>query len=228
MTLRRLSAASAAFSLMTVMQTLGSITMAAEQGTVTVLIENISDDQTLKLANGETKRVPVAPGAYAVVNANSVLFEEGRPAGQRGLEALAEDGNAEPLIQFLERRQGVRQAGMFVPGQTFSVTAAPGDRLVFAAMFVESNDLFYSPGPEGIALLDAAGHVSAGDLSIQVKLWDAGTEVNEPPGLGPNQGPRQNAANTGPAEEGGVVRVVNDGFRYPGVSEVLRVTLEAD
>jgi hypothetical protein len=146
---------------------------------LTVLIENVSSETTLKLANGETRRVPVAPGAYAVVRGDVILFEEGKPAGENGLEALAEDGNAEPLIAYLEKQEGVREAGMFLPGQPFTVHASPGDRLVFAAMFVESNDLFYSPGSRGIDLIHPQSRAIAGDVTPQVKLWDAGTEFNE-------------------------------------------------
>ena len=57
-----------------------------------------------------------------------------------------------------------------------------------------------------------------------ILLWDLGTEVNETPGFGPNQPLRQSGANTGP-DEGGVIREVDDGFRYPATSEFLRVTV---
>src|SRR3546814_5273100 len=94
-------------------------------------------------------------------------------------------------------------------------------------MFVESNDLFYSPGSEGIALFDTSGKPVGSDPTDQVKLWDAGTEVNEAPGAGPNQAPRQAAPGTGPAENG-VVHVVNDGLAYPAVAEVLHVTVSGE
>ena len=35
-------------------------------------------------------------------------------------------------------------------------------------------------------------------------LWDAGTEASQEPGIGPDQGPRQKAPNTGLAEKGAV------------------------
>ena len=57
-------------------------------------------------------------------------------------------------------------------------------------------------------------------------LWDAGTEVNEEPGVGLNQAPRQAGPNTGMTENG-IVKMVNDGYTYPAVSEVIRVTIEA-
>ncbi|GIK96251.1 MAG: hypothetical protein BroJett029_04600 [Alphaproteobacteria bacterium] len=53
----------------------------------------------------------------------------------------------------------------------------------------ESNDLFYAHGPEGIALFDAAGKPVGGDLTHQVQRCDAGAEVNEAPGVEPNQAP---------------------------------------
>ena len=58
-------------------------------------------------------------------------------------------------------------------------------------------------------------------------LWDAGTEVNQEPGIGPDQGPRQKAPNTGKAENG-VVRNAKDvkyGKAYTNVSSVMRITI---
>ena len=52
----------------------------------------------------------------------------------------------------------------------------------------------------------------------------AGTEVNEEPGFGPNQAPRQSAPNTGASEKRAVGKV-KDGFKYPRVSDVLKVTI---
>jgi hypothetical protein len=111
-----------------------------------------------------------------------------------------------------------------VPGQPFEVTAKLGERLVFASMFVQSNDLFYAPDPKGIDLFEAAKKPVSADVTKEFTLWDAGTEVNEAPGVGPNQAPRQTAANTGPAENG-IVHPVNDGFTYPVVGEVIQVSV---
>jgi hypothetical protein len=225
--MRRLPAAFAALALLSGPSIFSQTVAAAEEVLLTVFIENVSDETTLKLANGKTGRVPVAPGAYAVVRGGAALFEVRMPAGDNGLEALAEDGNAEPLIAYLQKQGQVREAGMFVPGQPFTVHTTPGNRFVFAAMFVESNDLFYSPDPRGIELFDPEGRVVASDVTTEVKLWDAGTEVNEAPGRGQHQVPRQSGPNTGPAEVG-AVRPVNDGFGYPSTADVLRVTLNAE
>lgn len=226
MPMPRVPAALAALALLGGSSTFRLTATAGDEVLLTVFIENVSGETTLKLPNGQTRRVPVAPGAYAAVRGDATLFEEGTPAGDNGLEALAEDGNAEPLIACLQKQGQVREAVMFLPGQPFMVHASPGDRLVFGAMFVESNDLFYSPDPRGIELFDSAGRPIAGDATSEVKLWDAGTEVNEAPGTGQHQAPRQAGPNTGVAESG-VVRPVSVGFAYPSTAEVLRVALGA-
>ena len=120
------------------------------------------------------------------------------------------------------------EAGPALPGSSYSFNfhADAGHTLSFATMFVQSNDLFFAPAPAGIALFDADGNALSGDVTDQVFLWDAGTEVNEEPGVGENQAPRQMGADTG-IEEFGVVSDVMDGFSYPTVAEYIRVTLEA-
>ena len=61
-------------------------------------------------------------------------------------------------------------------------------------------------------------------------LWDAGTEENEQPAVGPNTVTNQLAPDTG--EEGeGIVQLlsdVNDGYSYPAVEDVLKVTVSVE
>ncbi|MGD2051637.1 MAG: spondin domain-containing protein, partial [Acidimicrobiia bacterium] len=59
---------------------------------------------------------------------------------------------------------------------TFSFEAGHGDFLSFATMLVNSDDRFFGPGDEGIALFDGDAPFT-GDVSDQVSLWDAGTET---------------------------------------------------
>ena len=61
-------------------------------------------------------------------------------------------------------------------------------------------------------------------MTAQLSLWDAGTEVNEEPGLGPNQGPRQKTPDAGVAEHKGMAHV-RDKYSYPRTADVLRVTI---
>lgn len=160
---------------------------------------------------------------YAIISGDTVIFDVGKPAAA-ALERQAEDGSPKQLVETLRHRRGVRAVGMFTPGEPFIVTVRPGDRLVFTTMFVQSNDLFYAPSPGGILLFDSQNRLTAGDVTKHIVLWDAGTEVNEAPGIGPNQAPRQARPNTGPTESG-VVRQVNDAFNYPNAAEVIRVSV---
>jgi hypothetical protein len=87
-------------------------------------------------------------------------------------------------------------------------------------MMGQSNDWFYGPGESGIELFTDGKPIS-GDISSQIILWDVGTEVDQEPGIGTDQGPRQKAPNTGKAENG-VVRKIEDGKAYSKASDVMR------
>ncbi len=182
---------------------------------------------------------PFAPGAWIVQKKNSTpIFISGMPDFGDGLEALAEDGMPGMLNNSLGNHPKVRSNDMFntpvgaagpapiFPGEAyeFYITAKPKDYLNFATMFIQSNDLFVGPSENGIPLFDNSRNPIEGDVTGYLQLWDAGTEVNEEPGVGPNQAPRQSGPNTGP-DENGVVQPVNDGFDYPAVSEVIKVTI---
>lgn len=112
-----------------------------------------------------------------------------------------------------------------VPGTT--------TRLSFATMFVASNDLFLAPLGSGIVLYDEQGQPVNGDITDQVFLWDAGTEVNEEPGS-----ESQPPTNTGGEDEDGVVLLldsVNEAKNglivpnietcYPLIKEAIKVTI---
>ncbi len=180
----------------------------------------------------------LAPGVYVVHTNNDPLFTSGSADRGEGLENLAEDGDPSLLAAAVQTAAGVKSSGVFTtpvgaagpgpltPGNSysFSFDAEEGDYLSLATMFVQSNDLFYAPDGKGIALFEGGSAVS-GDITSQIMLWDAGTEVNEKPGFGLNQPPRQSGANSGAAENG-AVRPVDDSFTYPSVNQVIRVTIE--
>ncbi|MFK5959267.1 MAG: spondin domain-containing protein [Lutibacter sp.] len=119
----------------------------------------------------------------------------------------------------------ISEAGI-APGTStsFSFNAGKGHYLQFGIMFVKSNDLFYAPNDGGIALYDTNGNATTGNITSQIKLWDAGTEVNEAPGMGSNQPMNQSGPNTGVAENGNV-HMVNDGFSYPTTENVISVMI---
>ena len=174
---------------------------------------------------------PLAPGVWAVLPAGEGLFVAGEPDAGLGLESLAEDGDPAQLqVSYADANIGVfggiygDEVAPLPPGEAFffEFEALPGERLSFVSMFVQSNDIFLGTGPVGVELFDAAGEPLTMDISAQLSLWDLGTELNEAPGAGPNQAPRQAGPNTGPDEDG-VVAEVDDGFVYPASVELVRV-----
>ncbi|MEM7367910.1 MAG: spondin domain-containing protein [Bacteroidota bacterium] len=202
----------------------------AEDGDNALLVEN--------LVNETAYVSPLAPGAWALTQAGSFpLFEDSQSDLGKGLEALSEDGDPAELAESFGNEEAVSMSGVFntpegasdagllFPGGSyvFTVEAGEGDYLHLATMLVHTNDLFYGFDQEGIALYQNGSPVS-GDLTSQLSLWDAGTEVNEYPGAGNNQ-PARGGPNSG-QDENGVVRIVDDGFSYPTVSEAIRISIQ--
>ncbi len=193
--------------------------------------------QTLAAQSGVTS--PISPGAFAVHSGAGVIFNDGNADRGQGLEALAEAGSPVQLVETLSGRSDVSMAGAFntvagaeapgpaFPGQSyeFDITASPGDRLSLATMYIQSNDLFVSFGDAGLELFTGSTPIS-GDVSAQLQLLDAGTEINEIPGAGPTQAPRQSEADAGAAELG-VVEMVDDRFENPAAWDIVRVTVTA-
>jgi len=123
-------------------------------------------------------------------------------------------------------------AGPATPGKSYKFTIDAGrkQKLSFATMLAATNDLFFAPNGDGIALyLDDGTPISA-DVTSQVYLWDAGTELNEEPFLGLNTVTLQTAANTGPVDTNTKVRkidTVTEGvaFSYPAVASMIKVSI---
>ena len=204
-----------------------------------IRVENISNPEGMTASNGEKFPFALSPGMFVLSDKNAPLFMEGKPARKNGLEMQAEDGDPAGLVSSFETMHhssnlhgvfnmpvGAMAAGPIRPGDSFefTVTAMPGMKLFMTQMFGQSNDWFYAPGPNGIALFDAKGNPLSGDVTDQLYLWDAGTERDEELGIGPNQGPRQKGPNTGEAENGVVHRVTD--ARWAGRNmEFFRVTI---
>src|SRR5215475_7577059 len=71
-----------------------------------VRIENVSAKDALKLSNGETEPVGVAPVLYVIHTNRAPLFTSGEQDRGKGLEALAEDGPTGPLEKSLRGQPG--------------------------------------------------------------------------------------------------------------------------
>ena len=207
----------------------------------TVRIDNISSPDGMKASDGTKWPFALSPGLCIVHTNNAPVFSSGKKNRGNGLEAQAEEGNPATLAKSLEGDNGVKSVVVFNtpvgeksaapigPGGAYecSVEAASGSKLTITSMFGQSNDWFYAPAESGIALFNNGKPIS-GDITSRIILWDAGTEVNEEPGIGPNQGARQKTPNTG-IDENGVVRNVKDvkyGGDYTKVSSVMRVTIK--
>ena len=147
----------------------------------------------------------------------------GKAAGSMG--AGRDDAGKKPA----ETLMPAEGAPMIMAGTLADVIfeARPGDRLSLAFMLGHSNDGIIGTGAAGIALFDASGRPISGDVSSALGLWDAGTEVNEEPGVGRNQGMRQGAPNAGDPERR-PVRAMSDsefGRQWPAAASMLRVTI---
>ena len=116
---------------------------------------------------------------------------------------------------------GASEAGPAHPGEsfTFGFHAGPNHKLSIATMYGLSNDGFYAFGEEGISLYSGGAPLD-GDITSEIMLWDAGTQVNQMPGpSNPHSG----------ADEGGVVvkmSDVADGYDYGTVATNLHATIE--
>jgi hypothetical protein len=197
------------------------------------------------VAGSAVMNVGLSPGVFIIHSDDqlSPVFTVGEADRAEGLERQAEDGNPVPLSEGLAGMMfkqvgvfntavGADAPGALMQGQAFEFTfsAAPGDRLSFTEMFGQSNDLFFAPDENGIALFSGSGKPISGTFTGAVQLWDAGTEVNQEPFVGTDQAPRQAAPDTG-AAEGGVVTpiyAVSDSYTYPSVFASLKLTITND
>ena len=207
----------------------------------TVRIENVSSADGQTASNGDKWPFALSPGLWVLHEREVRLFREGYKA-VNGLEAQAEDGNPGEIVKVLEGRQhngphgellhdvfntpvGASGPGPIGPGGAyeFTFTAKPGMRLSVLTMFGQSNDWFYAPKRQGIDLFNN-GKPLGGDITSEFMLFDAGTEANEEPGVGPNQAPRQKAPNTGAAENG-KVHAAKDSMFFNKTGQLFRVSI---
>jgi len=205
-------------------------------------LERIAEDGNpaqlgASLATKTGFHTPISPGVYLVHREPNRLYAIGQPDYGLGLERIAEDGDPAPLAAAItsELSTDTRASGAFAipigasaPGPAFSgsgyevtVVGVPGDRLSFATMYGMSNDWFFASRPDGIALFDG-NTARSGDVTADVALYDAGTELDEEIAIGPNVAPQQPAPNTGASDPNNLVRV--PAYNVPTATH-LRVTL---
>ena len=215
-----------------------------EPATFNVRMANVSTPGAVSTSTGASVDAKFAPGVLVIHEAGIQLFTEGQPLDFASFEGLVEDGDNGPFLAELSAVDGVLVAKSYAsldedynsapmgPGDDalLTETVDPGLRLSLVAMYGESNDVFVATPPAGIELFDAEDLPLYGEIAAEMQFWDAGTEVNEEPGVGPNQPARQAGPNTGD-DENGVVAAIGAvdaaGFGYPAVSDWLSVELYA-
>ena len=204
----------------------------------TVRIENAAKPDAFTASNGVKWSLAYSPGTAVVHTENAPIFSAGKKDRGKGLEAQSEDGNPSMLAKSLKGAKGIKSVAVYntpvgakgpgpiTPGAAYEVTvsAIPSDRLSLTLMMGQSNDWFYAPAESGIELFKD-GKAISGDITSQIILWDAGTEVDQEAGIGSEQGPRQKGPNTGKAENG-MVKKVADGKSYADAPSVMRVTVK--
>jgi hypothetical protein len=145
-----------------------------------------------------TSGQPLTPPVVATHSGKSQVFEVGQPASV-GVREIAENGNNNPLLAFLEadpfdRISAFTQAGMgplvpegtpggvedppsgpeFPDSVTFEITAEEGaNRLSFVSMLICTNDGF--TGANGLRLPGRVGRT----VTAETAGYDAFTEIND-------------------------------------------------
>jgi hypothetical protein len=154
-----------------------------------------------------------------------------------GLEDLSEDGRPQLLAEQLATAAAFEQVGLapadasvLEPGAVveFRFFAEPGDHLSFVTGYLAANDKFIAAPESGIPLFDEHGVARTGELDWALGLFDAGTEIDEPPGLGLHQFERQSLGDGG-LDENDVVREIHgewQGWEYPRAERILGVRID--
>lgn len=179
--------------------------------------ETGTDGTPLRLSSSFTV---FAPGiVYAFGSSHDPIFKEGESAVPgSGIEEIAEDGNNGAIFDYITQTLGLpaaksNEVAPVGPGGslTFSIDVPKGYKLGFNSMFGFSNDWFVSFDDGGYPL-SFGSHKSKGNKAAtnELYLFDAGTEINQPIGFGPDQAPFQAAPNTGAADPNSLIRRVDE------------------
>ncbi len=203
-----------------------------------ITMENIAQPTTLIDSRGQAVPIAFAPAVFAVHSKSSPFYTFGQLAPANGIDSYAEAGDPSKLIESVQSASGVTLfgiaqtpvgemgAGLLAPGLQYKadIAANDGESLSLILAFLQGNDLVIGTSDRGIRLFDGNGEPISGDITSQFALIDVGTEVNEAPGEGPNQDPRQLTPTSGFAESQPVGNV-SDPFTYPPVTAMVRISI---
>lgn len=186
-------------------------------GVVIITITNTGEE------NRGTVAGALSPVLWALHDDTVSLFDAGGAAADVvGLEELAEDGDPAPWLAAIDGAAGIGTAAItdaplpFGESVVLSVTPDETNRFIsLATMVGTSNDAFVATFPSGIALIDENGDhrmnaMIEADFLRLLAVWDAGTEANEVPGVGPNTGAQQLVPDVGAADPDATIRPYSD------------------
>jgi hypothetical protein len=211
-----------------------------------ITIENISSVPSFSAQNGAPV-VNFFSTVFALIHTPpNFLFTRNQKDYNQGLQNLAENGDVSRLLQTLRAVENVEvigianepssgSTGILAPNQSFKLILSATSlnaRLSLATSFLQGNDILVMSPDSGIRLFNDNGIPITGDINNLFSMYDLGTEVNEPPGIGSNQVPRQGEAPEGQVSQGGredqpvrLLSEVNDGFRYPSLTNSIRISI---
>lgn len=163
---------------------------------------------------------PISPGVWLNHGqGGEIILVEDAPDPGEGIEELAEDGDPGNLADAIMDNMDHLLSGIFNtpegaddpapigPGESYRVefTAEPFSRMSMAMMLVGSNDQMLATGEPGIGMFAGGGQPQGvRDVTNLLRVWDAGTEVNQGPSQGPWQALHGGSPNMGAPEDGGV------------------------
>lgn len=211
-----------------------------------IKIENISPTPSFTAQNG-TGIINAFSSAFAAIHLNgNFLYTRNQLDFGQGLQNFAENGDFSRLMQSFRAGDHIEvigianepssgSTGILAPGQSYTLllsAVSKEARLSLATTFLQGNDIVVMSPDTGIPLFNDEGTPVSGNITSFFNFYDVGTEVNEAPGIGPNQVLRQGTAPQGQisagAKESRPVRLlsdVNDGFSYPAINSSIRISV---
>lgn len=211
-----------------------------------ITIENVSSTPSFSAQNG-TPFINFFSTVFALIHSPpNFLFTRNQKDYNQGLQNLAENGDVSRLLQTLRAVENVEvigianepssgSTGILGPNQSFKLILSATSltaRLSLATSFLQGNDILVMSPDAGIRLFNDSGIPLTGDITNLFSMYDLGTEVNEPPGIGSNQVLRQGEPPEGQVSQGAredqpvrLLSDVNDGFRYPTVPNSIRISI---
>lgn len=197
-----------------------------------IQIKNLSDYKADSWTFGE--------GVWVLHNQEHPLFKHGEALYLNGMKTLIERGKGHAVIANIAKHEGIAAGALFKTLDAkekvaFVITASPGQRFSFVIPLNETNDKFIAPRGRGIKLFDLFAQPISSSATQLAHIWDGGSAYDEKPQQQKQtQGTTQKTNVKQLPDPNPSVRLVitgerphTDGFRYPRVETILRISIKA-